>query len=231
MTIGASPPECRIALGAVDDDDLQVRELLTPDGPFPEVAGINLSRALVRHPSLYRKFVPFGMKVLNGGRLPSRNRELCILRTAYRCGSEYEWIHHTAIGRVIGLTDLEISDVRAVRSNETGSDHDRTLIGAVDELHDNDEISDQTWRALSQRYSDQQLIELVVLVGTYQLVAGVLRSLRVPIEPAVEGNVPVPEARETTGSTAENEANGRRGRIQRSTGDSNYPDDSSTGLG
>jgi alkylhydroperoxidase family enzyme len=160
-----------------------VQELLSADGPFPGAAGINLFRALVRHPGLYRKFVPFGMKILHGGKLPPRDRELCILRTAYRCGSEYEWMHHVPMGLEAGLTELEISGVRASRSSEEWADHDKALLSAVDELHDTHDISDQTWSALSQGYSDQQLIELIVLFGTYQLIAGVLRSLRVPIEP------------------------------------------------
>jgi len=52
-------------------------------------------------------------------------------------------------------------------------------------------LSDATWRALAERYDDQQLIEVCMVVGQYHLVAFTLRSLGVQREPGVVG---LPEA-------------------------------------
>ena len=48
-------------------------------------------------------------------------------------------------------------------------------------------ISDDTWAALSERYNEQQLIEVPMLVGHYHMVAYTLNTLGVPLEPGLAG--------------------------------------------
>ena len=66
----------------------------------------------MRHPGLFARWLPFGGKLL-AGRLPARDRELLVLRTGWRCRSEYEWAQHVVVGRAAGLTDEEIERVVA----------------------------------------------------------------------------------------------------------------------
>jgi alkylhydroperoxidase family enzyme len=64
-----------------------------------------------------------------------------------------------------------------------GVDDDTALlIRAADQLIAEHELDDRTWSALSERFDEAQLIELCVLVGGYAMIAGTLRSLRVPLE-------------------------------------------------
>src|SRR5688572_13271284 len=74
---------------------------------------LNIFKTLVRHPGLFRKWLPFGGKLLQGAKLPPRERELVILRTAVLCGADYEWAQHVAIARTAGVTDEEIERVAA----------------------------------------------------------------------------------------------------------------------
>ena len=143
---------------------------------------LNIFATLVRHPGLYRRWAPFGGKLLQGAKLPARDRELVILRVAFRCDAAYEWGQHVGIGRLAGLTDDEIRRV-AVGPDATGwSDEDATTLRAVDELTDDHRIGDVTWAALAARYSDEQLIELPMLAGHYAMLAGVLNSCGVQPE-------------------------------------------------
>lgn len=50
-------------------------------------------------------------RVLHGGKACARQRELLILRTAWRCRCDYEWGTHLRMGRVARLTDEEITGV------------------------------------------------------------------------------------------------------------------------
>jgi 4-carboxymuconolactone decarboxylase len=61
------------------------------------------------------------------------------------------------------------------------------LLRAADELVADHRLSDLTWSALSERYDDQQMIELTLLVGNYAMVAGMLNSIGVEREPGVAG--------------------------------------------
>jgi 4-carboxymuconolactone decarboxylase len=160
--------------------DEDVRSLL--DG-----RAINIFTTLVRHRGLYRRWLPFAGKLLARGRLAPRDRELLILRTACNCRAGYEWGQHVLIARQVGIADEEIRRVREGPDAQGRSDQDRVLLRAADELHERSEISERTWEALAQRFDEERLIELCMLVGHYHLVAFALNSLRVQREEGVPG--------------------------------------------
>jgi 4-carboxymuconolactone decarboxylase len=139
---------------------------------------------LVRAPGLFRRWLPFGAKLL-AGRLPARDRELLILRTAWNCRAGYEWGHHVAIGLQAGLTRDEIDRLPG-GPDAAWPAADAVLLRAADELHQDHRLSDGTWDLLRTRYDEQQLIELPMLVGHYHLVAMTLNSLGVQLEPGYE---------------------------------------------
>lgn len=176
---GPRPATPRIPPLADADRDDQVRELLDQAGG-PAAGATNIFATLVRHPGLFRKWLPFGGKLL-AGKLPARERELLILRTGWLCGSAYEWAQHVLIARAAGLTDDEIARVR--EGPDAGwSPIEALMLRAADELHDDACITDATWGALADHLDERQLIELPMLVGHYHLVAFALNSLGVQVE-------------------------------------------------
>ena len=137
---------------------------------------LNIFATIARHPALMRRWLPFGGKLLQAGTLAARDRELVILRVAWLCRAAYEWAQHVSIARGAGLTDEEILRVPGGPDVPGWSDDDRTLLHAVDELLADHCITDDTWRVLASRYTEQQLIELPMLAGHYALLAGGLNS-------------------------------------------------------
>jgi alkylhydroperoxidase family enzyme len=160
----------------------EVHQVLLDSVGGAVTAEMNIFTTLVRHPRLFRRWLPLG-GVLLTGKLPGRDRELLILRTAHHCGADYEWAHHVEIGKQNGLTDDEIERVRLGPTADGWSSDDAVLLRAADELHADSRIGDATWGVLAQRYDEQQLIELPILVGQYHLVAFALNSLGVEVEP------------------------------------------------
>jgi alkylhydroperoxidase family enzyme len=167
----------RVAPLPPDERDERQAELVRYAG-----SELGIYTTLVRHPDLFADFMPLGRRLLRLSSLEPRDRETLILRTAYRCRARYEWSHHDVIGRRAGLTDADL----AVLSTDTvGPDVDPAtalLIRAADELIDGHLLSDDTWAALSQAYSQNQVIEICMLVGSYGMLAGALNSLGVQIE-------------------------------------------------
>lgn len=179
------PETPRIAPLAPDEQDDQARELLAgaaADG----LPAANIFSTLVRHPGLFRKWMPFGGKLL-AGKLAARERELLILRTGWRCQSVYEWGQHVLIGRRAGLTDDEIERVKEGPDAPGWDALDAALVRAVDELHDDGCITDATWATLAERYDVPQLIEVPMVVGQYHLVSFTLNSLGVERDAGVPG--------------------------------------------
>jgi alkylhydroperoxidase family enzyme len=126
--------------------------------------------------------MPFAGKLLQGSKLSARDRELVILRVAWRCQARYEWAQHVGIAREAGLDDDEIRRVALGPSAEEWSTDDALLLRAVDELHDDHCLTDTTWARLAERYTEPQMIEIPMLAGHYALLAGALNSFGVQPE-------------------------------------------------
>jgi len=181
------PATPRLAPLTADELDDDQRELV--GGVETALPAANIFRTLVRHPGLFRKWMPFGGKLLVG-KLPARDRELLILRTGWLCRSEYEWGQHVRIGRSAGLTDDEIRRVIDGPDAAGWSPADAELLRAADELHEHQCLSDATWAALARRYDEKSLVEVPMLVGHYHMVAFTLNTLGVPRDPGVDGFPP-----------------------------------------
>jgi 4-carboxymuconolactone decarboxylase len=163
------------------DGDPSAQELLAPLGAR---SSSNFFRTLVRHPRIFKRWIPYGHVLLNGS-LPARDRELLVLRAAHRAESVYECLHHEPIAASTGLTDEEIARVRLGPDEKGWSDLDGTVLRAADELIDNHTLSDSTWRLLSERYDEQQMIEVPMVVGLYYSMGFALNSFGVQPEPEI----------------------------------------------
>jgi 4-carboxymuconolactone decarboxylase len=153
---------------------------------LPNAEAVNIFATLVRYPGLYRRWMPFAGKLL-AGKLPARDRELLILRCAWRCASSYEWGQHVRLAKQAGVSADEIDRIATGPDAPGWEPFDRTLLSAVDELHDDACLTDATWATLASRYDERQMIELPMLIGQYHMLAFALNSLGVQREPGVPG--------------------------------------------
>jgi alkylhydroperoxidase family enzyme len=99
----------------------------------------------------------------------------------------YEFGQHTVIGKRCGLTDDEIVALTKSPYDHDWSPEDRALIALADDLHADDCVSDGTWLALTDRWSEAELVELLVVAGFYRLVSGFLNSAGVQLDDGVPG--------------------------------------------
>ena len=171
----------RISPLPADGRDPRTEALLAPLRR-PDGSELHIFATLARHPRLFKRWSAFGGTLLYSGTLPARERELLILRTGYLCRAHYEWGQHVEIARVAGLSDEEIARVAEGPSATAWSAADVELLRAADQLHTESRIDDATWAALAERWDEQQLIELCMVVGQYHLVAFTLNSLGVEPE-------------------------------------------------
>lgn len=148
---------------------------------------LNIFRTLANHQKLAKRWLVFGNHVLAKSTLPVRDREIAILRVAWRCQSAYEWGQHVLIGQQAGLTPEEIERVKTGAQTDGWTDHERLVMTAVDELKDDAFVSDETWAGLKRTYTDQQMMDLVFACGQYNMVAMALNSFGVQLDPDING--------------------------------------------
>lgn len=156
---------------------------------LPNGMVLNLFRTLVHSPKALKRFGAWGSYVLSKwNQLPADRRELVILRTGFLCGSAYEWAQHVPLGRHTGLTDDEIKRIKVGPGDPAWSESDRTLLRAVEELHAEQRVSDDTWQALGDDagLDQRQKMDLVFTVGHYTMVAMMLNSFGVQIDDGID---------------------------------------------
>jgi 4-carboxymuconolactone decarboxylase len=145
---------------------------------------LNFSRVLVQHPRMYRAFLPFIDQVIRGSKLPPRDREILILRTLALGNDVYETHHHVTIARKAGMTDAEIE---AARTGGAGlAPFDQCLVSAAEEIVRQQFVTDPTWGRLAERYSREQLMDAVFVVGCYTIMATITRSFGMEVEQDAE---------------------------------------------
>jgi 4-carboxymuconolactone decarboxylase len=157
--------------------------LITPDRV--DATG-NFMPVLAHNPALLRAWVPFVKAMYWEAQIPKRDCELLILRTGWLCQAGYEWGQHVKFALAAGLTHDDIE--RVIAGPDAGWDEfDRALLRAVDELHTNSVISDDTWQTLASRYSSAELVEVPMMVGQYHLIAWLMNSAGILPEDGEQG--------------------------------------------
>jgi alkylhydroperoxidase family enzyme len=133
---------------------------------------------MIKHPEVFRCQLEMGTAIFKG-QLPARDRELAILRIGWLCRAPYEWGEHVDIGRRCGVTSEDVTRIIEGSAAAGWSVHDRAILRGVEELLDNQIITDATWATLAQSWNEPQLIEFLMMVGQYVATAFVQNSLRI----------------------------------------------------
>ena len=151
---------------------------IMPPGQPP----LALFTTLARDPRLFSKF--FASSLLDRGHLTLRQRELVVNRTTALCKSEYEWGVHIAIFAAKAKFDEAqiASFVRGQATDECWSDEDRVLLRLCDSLHAECNIDDELWQSLRAQFSEEAMLELLMLAGFYRTVSYLTNALRLPLE-------------------------------------------------
>lgn len=147
----------------------------------------NLFMMLLRNFRLFRAWLGFAARMMPYGEINRRDTELVILRVGWNCRCRYEWGQHVDIGLRAGVTEADIALIPQGSDAEGFEPRIRTLMKACDEFHQDRMISAETWNALEQHYSTRLLLEVVMLIGHYEMLAGVLNSTGLQLDTKLEG--------------------------------------------
>lgn len=151
----------------------------------PDGSPLNIFGTLAHHPALLRRWLVFATHVLAKNSLARRDRELLILRTGWRCKSQYEFSQHAIIALACDISADEVQRTKLDVVEGGWSVDDASLLDAADQLHDAARISDTTWRVLASRLDQEQLLDVIFTVGNYHVVAFALNSCGVELDAGV----------------------------------------------
>lgn len=145
---------------------------------------------LANHPDLLNAWWRYRMHSVQGGDLEQRDCELVILRVAVHMKAWYEWAAHVDRGLGAGLSLEEILRVAAGPVASEWSKQDALLLQSVDQLVTDHGIKIEQREALSDYFSERQIMDIVSLQGLYVTIACIIGTWEVAIEDDIARRLP-----------------------------------------
>jgi 4-carboxymuconolactone decarboxylase len=166
------------------------------DAPEPvrdalgRVPPLNIFRMMANADTAFRPWLRWGAALLGELQLDPLLRELAILRVARLTPhAEYEWVQHVPIARAVGATD---DQVEALERDDPEADcfsgDQRLVLQFTTEVLEDAQASDETLERISAVLAPREVVELLMVIGQYMMVARVMATTRMEIdEPAGPG--------------------------------------------
>ncbi|MGE4426074.1 MAG: carboxymuconolactone decarboxylase family protein [Solirubrobacteraceae bacterium] len=166
-----------------------LRDLGLPNWAFSRLSGVvagtappNIFTTLGRHRGLFRGWLMFAGRLMPGGRIGRRETEMLIIRVAHLRGSRYEFEHHVRLGRRCGVTAADVDRLVAGPDADGWSPRERVLLESADRLVADRHLDDEGWARLRTHLDEREAIELLMLVGHYDMLAMVIETLRLDLD-------------------------------------------------
>lgn len=115
------------------------------------------------------------------GTLPAQLRELAILTVAAAWQANFEWWAHERVARDVGLDEAIIEGVKAGILPDTAAPAERMIYEFAREVIGHQRVADERYAAAVALFDEGAVVELVLLLGYYTLVAMTLNIFEVAV--------------------------------------------------
>jgi 4-carboxymuconolactone decarboxylase len=144
---------------------------------------LNVAKMIANSEPCFKAFGQLGGALFNQAKLDPKLREIAILKTAKASHSVYEWTQHVPAARHVGVTEEQIAAIEHWRAAKCFSELERLVMQLTDEVAINVKGKRETVEALKQHLSPAEIVELILTIGNWGMVARLLETLEVDLEP------------------------------------------------
>lgn len=172
------PSQMRDALAAMTPPDPRHPPLYREGRP----RALNSLGTFAHHPALARALFTLNGHVMLGTSLSPRQRHLLIIRVAAVRKCAYIWAQNVPVARDSGLTEEELGRIAVGADAPFWQPLDAALLRSVDELIAAGTISDPTWAVLASKLGTQQLLDVILTVGAYEISSFMMGALKFELD-------------------------------------------------
>lgn len=145
---------------------------------------INIYKLLLHTPTVCMNWFEHIGAIRWKTKLTPRLREIAIVRVAQSAKYAYALQQHIpAIAVPDGVSLAECEALKDWRASGMFSKGERAALAYVDAMIAGPEVPDDVFNAVRESYSEREVVELTVLVGTYLMHNRVFTALKVDLEP------------------------------------------------
>ena len=158
-------------------DHLLSGERRTTDGPF---------NVLLRSPQMGDLAQQLGAYLRFHTSVPRKLNELAIIITARHWNAQYEWFAHRRYAIEAGVSP-EITDaIAAGKRPQSLKPDEEAVYNFCTELIDTKQVNDKTFDAAKATLGERGVVDLIALLGYYDLVSMILNVDRYPLPDGVK---------------------------------------------
>ena len=144
---------------------------------------LNLYKVLLHAPALARTWLQHLNAVRWHTGIDGRLREIVILRVAHLNGTEYVLRQHVpALAQAEGLSAVECDALADWQASKGFSAGERAALAYSDAVTRSVHVPDAVFEELRRHYSERQIVELTVLIATYNMQNRVVAALQIDLE-------------------------------------------------
>ncbi len=143
---------------------------------------LNVGRMVANSEAVMRPFSQLGNSLLTRAKLNAKLREIAILRNAKVCRSVYDWTQHVPIAKSVGVTDEQVAAMDNWEPAKCFNDLERLVLKFTDEIARNVKGSRETLAGLKQHLGATEIVELIISIGFWGMVARLLETTEVELE-------------------------------------------------
>jgi alkylhydroperoxidase family enzyme len=144
---------------------------------------LNIFKMLANADTLFRPFLGLGTAILGSMELDARTRELVILHVGRMSRGEYEWVQHVPIAEAVGASHEQIA---ALERGETDAvcfdERDKAILRFTTEVVRDVKASDASFSAVKRHLGAREIVELILTIGYYMIVARVTETTDIDID-------------------------------------------------
>jgi alkylhydroperoxidase family enzyme len=120
-------------------------------------------------------------------KLDPRLRELGQTRTGWARGSQFVFSQHCKAMRAVGFSEEQIEAIPSWQTADAFSVLERAVLAYTDGMVlDGGRVADATFAQLKAALSDEEILELTYVIGTYEMHATICRALRLEYDDVPE---------------------------------------------
>ena len=143
---------------------------------------MNVARMIANSDAAFYPFSMLGNSLLTRSKLDARLRELAILRTAKVSKSVYEWTQHVPMAKHVGVTDAQVAAIDNWQSAKCFNELERSVLRFTDEVAGKVKGSKEALDALKRHLGPAEIVELILTIGFWGMVARLLETTEVDLE-------------------------------------------------
>jgi uncharacterized peroxidase-related enzyme len=128
----------------------------------------NMFRVMAHRPEIFATMQAHFAAVLNTGTVPTRVKELIIVRTSQVNRTPYCLASHTILARNLGWTDDQLSHLAEWPERSDFSPAEKAALRLAETVtRDAHAVSDEQWVGLRNCYSEGEIVELLCAIGLF----------------------------------------------------------------